>query len=359
MFVEVSAKTGAGIEKLLEGMILQSEMLELRANPTIPAEGVVLEAYLDKGRGPVANMLVRNGTLKTGDFVVAGGAWGRVRAMTDDRGKQLREGGPATPVEVLGLSEMPSAGDSFYVVTEAKRAQEIAESRRGAKGPAPSTARSLDQVYQMMQAGETQELKLVVKADVQGSIEALVKALTDLGTDKVKVNVIHTGVGGITENDVMLASASNAIVIGFGVRPAGNAASVAKSENVDVRMYSIIYEAVDEVKKAMAGLLAPTLVQKDMGKAEVRQVFTIPKAGTVAGSYVLEGKLTRNAKVRLVRDSVLVWEGAIASLRRFKDDVREVTSGFECGIALAGFNDVKEKDIIEAYEIESVVATLE
>ncbi len=364
MFLDVSAKTGVGIEQLLASVALQAEVLELTANPKIPAEGLVLEAYLDKGRGPVANVLVRNGTLHTGDIVIAGAAWGKVRAMTDDRGKPCTAAGPSTPVEVLGLSEVPGAGDSFYVVTDQKKAQEIADGRARTKAAGRSISPSsqakigLDQIYAKMQAGEVQEMRLVIKGDVSGSVEAVIKALTDLSTDKVKVVVIHTGVGGITENDVMLASASNAIIIGFNVRPAGAAAATAKSEGVDVRLYNIIYEAVDEVKKGMTGMLAPTYVEKHLGRAEIRQVFTIPKAGTVAGTYVLDGKLVRGAKVRVVRDSVQVWDGKIASLRRFKDDVRDVAAGFECGVTLDGFNDVKEKDILDAYELEAVAGVL-
>jgi translation initiation factor IF-2 len=364
MFLDVSAKSGAGIDQLLTSVALQAEVLELTANPKIPAEGLVLEAYLDKGRGPVANVLVRNGTLHTGDIVIAGAAWGKVRAMTDDRGKPVTAAGPSTPVEVLGLSEVPGAGDSVYVVTDQKKAQEIAESRSRTKAAGRSMSPSsqakigLDQIYAKMQAGEVQEMRLVIKGDVSGSVEAVVKALTDLSTDKVKVVVIHTGVGGITENDVMLASASNAIVIGFNVRPAGAAAATAKSEGVDVRLYNIIYEAVDEVKKAMTGLLAPTYVEKQLGRAEIRQVFAIPKAGTVAGTFVLDGKLTRGGKVRIVRDSVQIWDGKVATLRRFKDDVRDVAAGFECGVTLEGYNDVKEKDILEAYELEAVAGVL-
>ncbi len=360
MFVECSAITGQGIEKLLDSVLLTSELLELKANEDIPAEGTVLESYVDRGRGPVANVLVRDGTLETGDYVVAGGAWGRVRALTDDRGKQVKSAGPATPVEVLGLGDIPKAGDFFYKVTDAKKAQEVAEAAGGTGQQKVATAaRGLDDLFQMMQAGDVRELKLVVKADVQGSIEALVKALSDLSTDQVKVNVIHTGVGGITENDVNLASASEAIVIGFNVRPAGQAASTAKKQNVDIRMYKVIYEAVDEVKAAMAGLLSPKLVDKELGKAEVRQIFSIPKIGTVAGCLVTEGKMVRNAKVRLVRDSVQIWEGKLASLKRFKDDAREVASGYECGLSLEGYNDVKEKDVIECFEVEEVAATLE
>ncbi len=362
MFVPCSALTGEGVERLLEGVIVQAEVLELTSNPKIPAEGVVLEAYLDRGRGPVANVLVRNGTLRAGDYIVAGGAWGRVRALTDDRGKVVRQAGPATPVEVLGLQEIPQAGDMVYRVTDQKKAQEVAESRRpagGGGGPATmSAARGLDQLQQMLKSGDVQELRLVVKADVQGSVEALKKSFSELSTDKVKVNVIHTGVGGIIESDVMLASASSAIVIGFNVRPQGKASGVAKSENVEIRTYSIIYEAIDDVKAAMAGLLAPKLVEKELGKAEVRQVFSIPKVGAVAGCMVLDGKLVRTAKARLVRDGVIVWTGDLASLRRFKDDVREVTNGFECGLSLHGYNDLKAGDIIECFETEEVAATL-
>jgi translation initiation factor IF-2 len=359
-FQNVSAHTGQGISELLEKLLLQAELLELEANPKIPAEGVVLEAYLDKGRGPVANVLVRNGTLKVGDLVVAGQAWGKVKAMTDDRGRQTREAEPATPVEILGLSEVPSAGHSFYVVTDAKKAQEISETSKRAESAAMPTQQrmGLDQIHQMMQSGEMHELKLIIKADVQGSIEALVKALTDLSTDKVKVTVIHTGVGGITENDVLLATASNCIVIGFNVRPTGKAADVAKSERVDLRLYRIIYEAVEEVKKAMTGMLAPRLVEKALGKAEVRQVFVIPKVGAIAGCFVQDGKIQRNGKARVLRDSAAVWEGSIKALRRFKDDAREVAAGYECGISLEGFNDIKERDLIECFEMEEVAAQL-
>ncbi len=359
-FINCSAITGEGIDALLDAVMLQAEVLELKANPKIPAEGVVLETYLDKGRGPVANVLVQDGTLNAGDYVVAGAAWGRVRAMTDDRGKQLRTAGPATPLELLGLSDMPSVGDHIYVVTDQKKAQELADSlKKPSLTPSFAAApKGLDRLHEMMRRGEIEELRLVIKTDVQGTIGALVKALTDLSTEKVEVKVIHTGVGGITENDIMLASASSAIVLGFNVRPAGQAAAVAKKEGVDVRMYGIIYEAVDEVKKAMAGLLAPRLVEKELGKVEVRQVINIPKIGAVAGSYVTEGKITRASKVRLVRDSVKVWEGKVSSLRRFKDDVKEVGAGYECGISLEGYNDVKENDVIEAFEIEEVAAVL-
>jgi translation initiation factor IF-2 len=362
IFIPCSAITGQGIDALLENVLLQAEMLELKANPSIPAEGVVLEAYLDRGRGPVANVLIRDGSLDTGDYVVAGGSWGRVRAMTDDRGKQLAAAGPATPVEVLGLAELPAAGDLFYEVTDQRRAQEVAGAR---KKPGMATAaplgglRGLDQLQALMQSGDVRELRLVVKADVQGSVEALQGSLTDLATEKVKVNVIHTGVGGITENDVMLASASQAIVLGFNVRPQGKASSTAKKEGVEIRTYNVIYEAIDDVKAAMKGLLAPKVVEAELGKAEVRQTFGIPKVGTIAGCMVLEGKINRGARARLVRDGVVVWEGPMGSLRRFKEDVKEVQAGMECGIGLQGFNDVKEQDVIECYEEKQVEATLE
>ena len=362
IYIPCSAITGEGIDDLLDNVVLQAEMLELTANPGIPAAGVVLEAYLDRGRGPVANVLIRNGSLDTGDYVVAGGAWGRVRAMTDDRGKQLAAAGPATPVEVLGLAELPAAGDVFYEVTDQRRAQEVAGSRKKPGQPTAGPAgglRGLDQLQALMQSGDVQELRLVVKADVQGSVEALQSSLTDLATEKVKVNVIHTGVGGITENDVMLASASQAIVLGFNVRPQGKASSTAKKEGVEIRTYNVIYEAIDDVKAAMKGLLAPKVVQADLGKAEVRQTFGIPKIGTIAGCMVLEGKINRGARARLVRDGVVVWEGPIGSLRRFKEDAKEVQAGMECGIGLQGFNDVKEQDVIECYEEKQVEATLE
>ncbi|MGB5192646.1 MAG: translation initiation factor IF-2, partial [Polyangiales bacterium] len=362
IFIPCSAITGDGIDELLDNIVLQAEMLELTANPSIPAEGVVLEAYLDRGRGPVANVLIRDGSLDTGDYVVAGGAWGRVRAMTDDRGKQLSTAGPATPVEVLGLAELPAAGDLFYEVTDQRKAQEVAGARKKpgqhAAGPMGGL-RGLDQFQALMQSGDVQELRLVIKADVQGSVEALQGSLTDLATEKVKVNVIHTGVGGITENDVMLASASQAIVLGFNVRPQGKASSTAKKEGVEVRTYNVIYEAIDDVKAAMKGLLAPKVVQADLGKAEVRQTFGIPKIGTIAGCMVQEGKINRGARARLVRDGIVVWDGPIGSLRRFKEDAKEVQAGMECGIGLQGFNDVKENDIIECYEEKQVEATLE
>jgi translation initiation factor IF-2 len=359
MFVKVSAHTGDGVDQLLDAVVLQSEVLELKANPSIPAEGVVLEAYLDKGRGPVANLLIQDGTLSTGGFVVAGSSFGKIRAMTDDRGKPVTKAGPATPVEVLGLSEVPEAGDHFNVVTDIKVAQQISERRRKSSGRVtvqPGAKVGLDALFQKMQEGDLQELKLVVKADVQGSAEALVKSLIELSTDKVKVTVIHSGAGSITESDIMLASASRAIVVGFHVRSTGGASKIAKQEHVEVRTYSIIYEAVDDVKNAMLGLLKPVYKESPLGHAEVRAIFTLPK-GVIAGSYVSDGKIVRGAKARLMRDSVPVWEGTVRSLRRLKDDVRDVAAGLECGIGI-DYGDIKEHDVIECFEMQEVSAAL-
>jgi translation initiation factor IF-2 len=280
--------------------------------------------------------------------------------MTDDRGETLKVAGPATPIEVLGLDELPEAGDKLYKVTDAKKAQEVTEANKEkAKAPKASQPRTLEQIQAMMQSGEQHELKLVVKADVHGSLEALHSSLEDLATEKVRVSVIHSGVGGITERDVMLASASDGIIIGFNVRPMGKANSMAKKEGVDIRPYSVIYEVLDDVKAAMAGLLAPKLVEKDVGQAEVRETFGIPKIGTIAGCMVTDGKMLRSGKARLVRDGVIVWTGKMGSLRRFKDNVAEVPNGMECGIGLEGYNDVKIGDMIECFEVEEVAATLE
>ena len=363
IYVPTSAITGQGIEDLLESLAVQAEILELRCNPKIPAEGVVLEARLDKGRGVVANVLVQDGTLSTGDYVVAGTAWGRVRALTDDRGRQLKSAPPATPVELLGLDQLPSSGEKVYMVTTAKKAQEVAEANRAKVAIRPSVIapRGLEQLQQMMRSGAQQELQIVLKADVHGSSEALRKSLEDLSTDKVRVKIVQSGVGGITENDVMLASASDGvcIVLGFNVRPQGKASSMAKENGVEIRTYSIIYEAIDDVKLAMAGLLAPKLVERELGKAEVRETFSIPKVGTIAGCMVQEGKIVRAARARLVRDGVVVWTGKLGSLRRFKDDAKEVAQGFECGIGLEGYNDLKSGDIIECFDHEEVAATLD
>jgi len=361
MMLPVSAKVGTGVDGLLERIALQAEVMELTADVATAGSGTVIEAKLDRGRGPVANILVQSGTIKAGDILVAGTAHGKIRAMLDDRGQTVTSAGPSTPVEVLGLSGVPNAGDRVDVVADQRKAQAIADSRlkRVAKAiGVTDSGVSLEKIHEMMAAGELPELRLVVKADVQGSVEAVASALAKLSTEKVRVAVIHTGVGGITESDVNLAAASRAVIIGFNVRPAGKAASVAEQDGVDIKLYNVIYTAIDEVRKAMAGLLAPTLVEKKLGKAEVLQVFTIPKIGSIAGCRVQEGKILRGAKVRIVRDSVQIWDGKIGSLRRIKEDVREVASGFECGISLDGYQDVKQGDLLEAYEVQEVAPAL-
>jgi translation initiation factor IF-2 len=356
LFVNVSATTGEGIDRLLESIQLQAELLELKANDKRPASGTVLEALLDRGRGPVARVLVQDGTLRVGDFVLAGAGFGKVRAMTNEHGKQLQEAGPATPVEILGLSEVPNAGDRLDAVKDPKKAQEIAESRKGkmAKSLMPASARvSLEEIATRIAQSGQQELRVIVKGDVQGSVEAVADAMGKLSTDKVRLSVINAQVGAITEGDVNLAIASKAIIVGFNVRPAGKASALAEENKIEIRLYSIIYNALEDVKAAMEGLLPPTLVEKQHGKAEVRQLFKV-KGTVVAGCYVTEGKIVRSAKVRLIRDAVVLWDGKISTLKRFKDDVREVVEGFECGVSLEGYNDVKEKDILECYEVEEI-----
>ncbi|HEY6459810.1 MAG TPA: translation initiation factor IF-2, partial [Polyangiaceae bacterium] len=356
LMVPVSAQTGEGIDRLLESVHLQSEILELKANARRPASGTVLEALLDRGRGPVARVLVQDGTLRVGDFVLAGAGFGKVRAMTNEHGKQLPEAGPATPVEILGLSEVPNAGDRMDAVKDPKKAQEIAESRRGkmAKSSIPATAKvSLEELSKRIAESGQQELRVIVKGDVQGSVEALADAMTKLSTEKVRLSVINAAAGAITEGDVNLAIASRAIIVGFNVRPAGKASSLAEENKVEIRLYSIIYNALEDLKLAMEGLLPPTLVEKQDGKAEVRQIFKV-KGIAVAGCYVTEGKLVRAAKMRLVRNGAVLWDGKVSSLKRFKDDVREVVEGFECGVSLDGYNDLKEKDVLECYEVEEI-----
>ncbi|MEZ4295340.1 MAG: translation initiation factor IF-2 [Polyangiaceae bacterium] len=361
MFAEVSAKTGQGIEQLLESVLLQAEVLELKANPKRRASGTVIEALLDRGRGPVARVMVQDGTLHTGDILLAGGAWGKVRAMTDELGRAVGEAGPSTPVEVLGLNEVPSAGDPVHSVKDGKTAEEIAETRRkkASKTLIPQDSRvSLEALTTRLAESEQLELKLIIKGDVQGSVEAVVHALTKLTTQKVKVTVVHAAVGGITEGDVNLAVASKAIIVGFNVRPAGKAAAHAETEGVEIRLYNIIYHAVDDIRSAMEGLLPATKVEKILGRAEVRQMFRIVKVGNVAGCMVLSGLMRRTADARLIRDSVVVWTGKLSALRRFKDDAKEVAEGFECGISLENFQDLKEGDVIECFEIEEVKTKL-
>jgi translation initiation factor IF-2 len=356
IFVNVSALTGDGVVHLLEMVALQAEVLDLRANPTIAASGTVLEALLDRGRGPVARVLVQDGTLHVGDFMLAGPGFGKVRAMTNELGKPVQEAGPSTPVEILGLSDVPGAGDPMHAVKDPKKAQEIAESRRGkmAKNLIPSTAKvSLEELSKRIADTDQQELRVIIKGDVQGSVEAVADALAKLSSEKVRLSIIHAAVGAITEGDINLAIAARSIVVGFNVRPAGKASSLAEENKIEIRLYSIIYNAVDDVKSAMEGLLPPTLIEKQNGKAEVRALFKV-KGIAVAGCYVLEGAIKRTAKVRLVREGAVLWDGKLAALKRFKEDVKDVPEGFECGISLDGYNDIKEKDVIECYEIEEV-----
>lgn len=353
--VEVSALKRIGIEGLLEMILLVADMRDLKANPDRPAKGTVIEAELDKGRGPVATVLIEKGTLNIGDSIVVGDVAGRVRAMIDDKGESVRKAVPSMPVEVLGLSDVPKAGDILQVVPEDRLAKQLAnrrQERKRAEDISPARRISLDDLFDRIKEGEVKELKLIIKADVQGSVEALRQALERLSTDEVKVNIIHSGVGAITESDIMLASASSAIVIGFQVRPDANAKKMAERDGVDVRLYRIIYDATEDIKAAMEGMLEPEYHEVVMGKAQVRATFKIPKVGMIAGSYVEEGKITRDADVRVLRDNIVVHEGKIESLKRFKDDVREVLQGFECGIGLQNFNDIKEGDIIEAFKLE-------
>jgi translation initiation factor IF-2 len=359
--VPVSARSKAGLPQLLEMILLQADVLELKANPSKPARGTIVEAKLDRGRGPVATVLVQEGSLKLGDPFVCGPHSGRVRAMIDDRGQKVVEAGPSTPVEILGLTTVPDAGSPFVVVADEATARQVAEHRRQKHREASLSKTvkvSLEDLYRAVQAGDTKELRVVVKADVQGSVEALSDALTRLSTDEVKLNVLHASVGGITESDVMLASASNAVVLGFNVRPEAKASRAAEREGVDVRLYTIIYEALSDVRDAMEGLLEPTFRERIVGRAEVRETFAIPGAGTIAGCFVADGKISRSGSARLVRDHVVVHTGRIASLRRFKDDVREVQSGYECGIGLDNFPDVKVGDVIEVFEMEQVARRL-
>ncbi|WP_224981484.1 translation initiation factor IF-2 [Geomonas agri] len=361
IFVEVSAKKHLNLESLLEMVLLQADVLELKANPDKTARGTVVEAKLDKGRGPVATVLVQEGTLKAGDYFVAGIHFGRVRAMQNDRGEKVTAAGPAMPVEVIGFNGVPDAGDIFVAMTDEKQAKEIANHRQmklRESELAKHSKLSLEQLYEKIQKGEVKDLNTIVKGDVQGSVEAVAESLRKLTTDAIRLNVLHASVGAITETDVNLASASNAIILGFNVRPEVKAAALAEKEGVDVRLYNIIYDAVDDIKKAMEGLLEPTFKEKYLGRAEIREVFSVPKAGMVAGSYVTDGKIIRNAQVRLLRDNVVVFEGKLGSLRRFKDDVKEVATGYECGMSLESYNDLKIGDIFECFEMEKVAGKL-
>jgi translation initiation factor IF-2 len=353
IFVDVSAKTGQNVESLLEYILLMAELLELKARVEGPAKGTVIESKLDKQKGPTATLLVQEGTLRVGDPVVAGTTYGKIRAMFDDKGRKLNSAGPSTPVEVLGFEELPTAGDTFMVVEDEKKARQIAEIRRQKKEQQEKLSKGLmlEEVFKKIEEGELKELKLILKTDTVGSLEALKKALTELSTPEVSIRVLHGAVGGITENDVMLAKASQAIIIGFNTRPDLKAKETAEREKVDIKLYSIIYEAIEDVKNALRGMLKPVQKEVVLGSAEVRATFKIKGVGTVAGCYVLDGKIVRNANARLIRDGVVIYTGKIEGLKRFKEDVQEVARGFECGIKLKDYNDVKVGDVIECYEV--------
>ncbi|WP_083221834.1 translation initiation factor IF-2 [Dehalobacter sp. TeCB1] len=355
--VPVSAKARLNIDTLLEMVLLVAEMKDLKANPNRKATGTVIEAKLDKGKGPVATVLVSKGTLNIGDIIVAGHSFGRIRGMVDDKGRRVKKAGPSMPVEVQGLSEVPPAGEIFNVVNDEKLARSVTEARmdeKKAEEVKQKSRISLDDLFDKIKEGEVKDLNIIIKADVQGSVEAIKQSLDKLTTSEVRVNIIHGGVGAISESDVMLAAASNAIIIGFNVRHDSNTKSTAELQGVDIRMYRVIYDAIDDIKAAMEGLLEPTFKEVIQGKAEVRQIFKVPKAGTVAGSYITDGKIHRSDKIRVIRDGVVVHEGDLESLRRFKDDAKEVAEGYECGIGLKNFNDLKEGDILEAFTMEEV-----
>lgn len=360
IFVQISAKQGQGIDQLLEMILLVSEVEEYKANPKRKALGTVIEAQLDKGRGSVATLLVQNGTLRVGDPIVVGNTFGRVRAMVNDVGRRVKEASPSTPVEVTGLNEVPQAGDLFIVYEDEKTARQVGETRAArqlASQRNEKTLVTLDNLFEQMKQGEIKELNIILKADVQGSAEALAASLQKIEVEGARVKIIHSGAGAITESDIILATASNAIVIGFNVRPDVNAKRAAESENVDIRLHRIIYKAIDEIEAAMKGMLDPEFEEKIIGQAEVRTTFKVSKIGTIAGSYVIEGKITRASGIRLIRDGVVIFEGEIDTLKRFKDDVKEVATNYECGITIKNFNDVKEGDIIEAYVMEEIERT--
>jgi translation initiation factor IF-2 len=360
-FVPVSAKTGQGIDDLLENLLLQAEVLELRAPVAAPGKGLVIEARLDKGKGPVATMLVTSGTLKRGDVVLAGSSYGRVRAMLDEAGKPITEAGPSIPVEIQGLSEVPSAGEEVVVIADERKAREIALFRQGKFRDvklAKQQAAKLENMLEQMSEGASQSLALIIKADVQGSQEALSQSMLKLATDEIKVQIVHAAVGGITESDINLAVASKAVVIGFNVRADMAARKLAEANGIDVRYYNIIYDAVDEVKAAMSGMLAPEKREETIGMVQIREIFTVSRIGNIAGCMVTEGIVRRSARVRLLRDSVVIWTGELDSLKRFKDDVREVRDGFECGLTLKNQNDIKVGDQLEVFEVKEVARTL-
>ena len=353
--VPLSAKTGEGVNNLLENIQLVAEVQELRANPDRLAKGAVIEAKLDKGRGPVATILVQNGTLHTGDIVIAGTSLGKVRVMLNDKGQRVQSAGPSTPVEITGLAEVPSAGDIFNAVEDERLAKELVEKRRTEAKEEVFKAYqkvTLDNLFSQISEGEMKELPIIVKADVQGSVEAVKQSLEKLSNDEVRVRVIHGAVGAVSESDVMLATASGAIIIGFNVRPDPVARDNAERDGVEIRLYRIIYDAIEDVQSALKGMLAPKYRDVDLGRAEVRQVYKISNVGTVAGCYVVEGKITRSANIRVVRDGIIIADDKLSSLKRFKDDAKEVARGFECGMTLEKYSDIKEGDVFEAYIVE-------
>ena len=357
IYVEVSALNGTGIDHLLENLILQAEVMELKANPTLLGKGVVIESKLDKGRGPIATMIIESGTLRVGEPFIVGCYFGKVRALIDDKGKKIKKAIPSTPVEVVGLPDVPQPGDHFMVVRDEKKARQLSNLRLQEQREiqlAKTTRITMDDLHQQIVEGQIKELNLIIKADVQGSIHAVQEAFGNLGDNEVRIKSIHDAVGGITESDVLLASASNAIIIGFNVRPTDQATKLATRDKVDIRLYSIIYDAINDMRQAMDGMLAPKYKEQIIGKAEIREVFTLPKVGIIAGCHVLSGKIERNLEARLIRDSVVVYQGKIASIRRFKDDVKEVASGYDCGISIEKFQDMKQGDIIEPYILEEV-----
>jgi translation initiation factor IF-2 len=359
--VEVSAKKKTGLDKLEETILLQAEVLELKANPKRAAEGAVVEARLDKGRGPVATVLVQRGTLRVGDIVVAGTVWGRVRALHDDRIQDVEEAGPAEPVEILGLSGTPEAGDDFHVVESEARAREISsyrERQRRTARTAVAARGTLEQMFTKIQAGQASEMPILVKTDVQGSLEAILASATKIGNDEVKVRIVHGAVGGINESDITLAKASNALIVGFNVRANKQARDMASRDRVEIRYYSIIYNLIDDLKGVLSGMLEPTRKEKFLGNAEILQIFDISKVGKVAGCRVTEGLIKRGAKVRLLRDNVVIHEGTLKTLKHLKDEVREIGSGKECGMAFENYQDIREGDVIEAFEIEEVARTI-
>ncbi len=355
--VEVSAKQGTNIDQLLEMVLLVAEMKELKANPDRAAKGTVIEAQLDKGRGPVATVLVQNGTLRAGDIVVAGTAVGRVRAMNDDKGKAVKKAGPSIPVEILGLSEVPEGGDTFYAVDDERKARDVVEARKfkaKQERQKAATAVSLDNLFEQIEAGKMKDLNVIVKADVQGSVKAVRQSLERISNEEVRVKVIHGAVGAVTESDVMLASASNAVIVGFNVRPVAGVPEAAEDANVDIRLYRVIYDAIEDIEKAIKGMLEPTFREAVIGHVEIRTTFKVSGIGTIGGAYVLDGKILRSSQVRVVRDGIVIHEGELGSLKRFKDDVKEVHAGYECGLSIDKYNDIKEGDIVEVYVMEQV-----